>query len=215
MPDPITGRISGHDAGIRNPDTGKLKIDGVFDDIRYELAADGSSGRVYVLNADGSETLITNQVACDDLSKKCALQFTADTGLTINGKAIAPDKHGDVVVIRWSTRQEDLGSAATVQTYFFKDSPSFDAIIASHEPLKSTYARMQAEIRNNPAYGEISGCGDCQDFDGDGVLDTYDYDFLGGCAFVPISADEPFWHIETIADGHMAARVGIELSTQN
>jgi hypothetical protein len=53
---PITGRITGHDAGVRNPDTGKLKVDGVLDDIRYELAPDGSSGRVYVLNADGSET---------------------------------------------------------------------------------------------------------------------------------------------------------------
>ena len=216
MPDPITGRISGHDAGVRNPDTGKLKVDGVLDDIRYELAANGSSGRVYVLNADGSETLLTDQVVRTDvLGGECVMQFTADAALTINGTALAPDKHGDVVVIRWHPGQEFMRPDPWVQTYFFKGSASFDAIIASHDHLKSTYAQVQSNIRDNPAYGEISGCGDCQDFDGDGVFDPYDYDFLGGSAFVPISPEEPFGSTSTGNDRGFVARVGIRLSANN
>jgi hypothetical protein len=194
-----SGRLCGYDVAIRNPTTGKLQTDGKIDNLRYEINAD-NTGRVYRVNDNGTETLITDEVIhFGGLTKKHVMQFTADAGVTINGRYLAPDGKADTVVIRWSEAEKPH-----IKTFFFSGTKTFDTIIASNPELTRlhTYDKEEAvktpypylEIRNyepfEPSVGATENIARCTDIDGDRQNDIYQLDFVHNGVFLPLGKDE-------------------------
>lgn len=208
-----SGRLCGYDTGVRDPKTDALRgFDGVVDDLYYEIQTD-HTGAIYRLEDDGTRTILTDAVSDvnTDMQHTRYLQLTVDAAFNANGQTVAPDKHGDVLVIKWGNEGGwDIGLQK--QTFFFSGAPAFDTIMSLDSGMQAEYLDLKQRGENGQKICRATLSSGHLDFNNDGQLDGYIWSIHSDCKFTPITQELFNGADHREPDGTVNARIGISFS---
>ncbi len=202
MSGPITGVIHDVNPVITNA-KGERAYAG-FQDVFYEMAEDGKTGRAYIKDKTGQDIDVTHDVVVEKDGFGSALQFTAQTHLPLNGVVI-DDENPDVIVVDHSRYDGET----VVSKYYYPETPQFDAFKNQFSGALEHYVSITTGEFGKSGVGGGSGAFN-QRIDTDNLSD--EFIFEGGGKFVPMTANNYYgYEREANKDYNTQARLKLTL----
>ncbi len=178
----VSGQLDGLDVAIPRADGTLQSFDGVIDDVRYELNYFDGTGRVYLVQPDGTEVLLTDQVETlvREYGDKAdgtyikdteyVLQFTTDSTVDLGVRQLPLDGAADVMVVRWGSEQLRVGHIVEFGQYQFAPADNFFKTIGHIDEFEDIYHQGVEGIQRKNNSGH--GIGKAYDVNGDGVMES-------------------------------------------